>query len=154
VKESKNLSCKKKIKNSAFALTFFEESAEKVIRACNSLAFFKKNSKKDLMKDVSGESLEVLSEKLSPDFFVSQKNKKEQLIKFENPTLKGFKESYKTAKIYSSKKNSYQNFSLNVNKNKNIEKFPYQGVISYGEENSFEEEIKIIFVNEVSTFKF
>jgi hypothetical protein len=37
---------------------------------------------------------------------------------------------------------------LNVNKNKNIEKFPYQGVISYGRENSFEEEIKIIFVNE------
>lgn len=179
MKESKTLSHKKKIKDSASDLAFFEEDAEKVIRACKELAFLKGSSKKGSKKKVvsepleviseklvesssevsSSESLEVISEKLTPEIFPQEVVKKEIPVKFEDPTLDEVKKIYKPSEIYSSKKdNLYKGPSIIPQKKEDVVKSAYMKTSSPSESYSekvenvpFEEEIKMIPVGEPLT---
>jgi hypothetical protein len=148
VEEKRNLSPDRRIKPFAFGLAFFEESAEKIIRACSSLSTFKNKTKKQENAS-QGSSLEVISENLSPSLFESGKQLKETTSRFEVPVLKNVKEIYAPSRNYSGKKASYKD-NFVVGFNQKIQE--YENLVGYQDESS--EEIKTIFIKEVSTFKF
>jgi len=149
VEEKRNLSPSERIKGFAFGLAFFEESAEKIIRACSSLGPVKRVRKGKGRKTSQGNSLEVISENLEPDLFETPKEIRQIPVKFGNTALKSIKETYVPNCGYCGKTAKYQD---NFGKGFSQSGVEYSNLVNYQEVSDVE--VKTLFIKEVSTFKF